>query len=271
MFSNMGKYEACGIFTIGHFILIGLTLIGILIALKKTVNKKKEEVHRIIQYVTVIACILEIVKIIFSIKQNSLKAVNTYLPLYYCSILLYAGIASSFAKGKLKRMGDVCLATGSIVGGIVFILYPSTSLPMYPAFHFLSIHSFLFHGSMVYLGILMNKTRYIELKKEDIKYFASLIVCMSIVALLVNHLFDGNLMFISHNFPGTPIEILYNITKGGILFTIIMVVLQMTLPFYIPYYMIKKIHKIEDKKKEQHMDLNQKEKETKIEKYEIKS
>lgn len=271
MFSNIGKYKACGIFTTGHFILIIITMIGILIAIKKSVKKNKEEVLRIIRYVTIIAFILEIIKIIFNVKQNSLRAVNTYLPLYYCSILLYAGILSSFAKGILKRVGDVSLATGSIIGGIVFIIYPSTSLPIYPAFHFLSIHSFLFHGSMIYLGILINKTKYVELKKEDIRYFASLVLCMSIVALIVNIFFDGNLMFISNNFPGTPIEILYKITNGGILFTIIMVILQMTLPFYISYYIIKLIQYIEHKKQKHDIEIKKINKETKIgEKHEIK-
>lgn len=201
MFSNMGVYEACGIFTLGHFILIAITLIGIFISLKLTINKNKQEVYKIIKYTTIIMCILEIIKIIFSIHVNSFKAVNTYLPLYFCGILLFAGILSSFTKGTLKRVGDVSLATGGIIGGLVFIIYPSTSLPAYPAFHFLSIHSFLFHGTMIYLGILINKTRYIELKKNDIKYFASLVLFMSILALIVNILFDGNLMFISDNFP----------------------------------------------------------------------
>lgn len=254
MFSNIGEYEACGIFTIGHFILIVITIIGIFIALNKSMKMSKKEVHTVIKYVTVIACILEIIKIIFNIKQNSFSAVNTYLPLYYCSILLYAGILSSFAKGTLKRVGDVSLATGSIIGGIVFMIYPSTSLPMYPAFHFLSIHSFLFHGTMIYLGLLINKTRYIELKKEDIKYFASLVLCMSIGALLVNNLFNGNLMFISNNFPGTPVEILYKLTNGSFLFTIIMIVLQMTLPFYLSYYIIKQFQYVDDKKEFQYVE-----------------
>lgn len=111
---------------------------------------------------------MEIITIIFNVKQNSFSAVNTYLPLYYCSVLLYAGVLSSFGKGTLKMVGDVSLATGSIVCGIIFIIYPSTSLPMYPAFHFLSIHSFLIHGVMIYLGILINKTRYIELEKKEV-------------------------------------------------------------------------------------------------------
>ena len=244
MFSNIGEYEPCGIFTTDHFILIGITIISIIIALKFTSNKSKEKVHSIIKKITIIMCILEVVKISFNLQQNSFRDVNTYMPLYYCSILLYAGLLSSFGKGALKRAGDVCLATGSVIGGIVFIIYPSTSLPMYPAFHFLSIHSFLFHGTMIYLGILINKTQYIELEQNDIKYFASVIGIMSIVALIINKLFNGNLMFISNNFPGTPIEILYDITNGGIMYTLIMVLAQMTLPFYITYVIIKKIKSV---------------------------
>ncbi len=256
MFSKMGKYEPCGIFTIGHFILIAITVIGICIALKYSINKNKKQVHKIIKYVTIIACILEVIKIIYSISQNSFKAVNTYLPLYYCSILLYAGLLSSFAKGTLKRIGDVSLATGSIIGGIVFMIYPSTSLPMYPAFHIFSIHSFLFHGAMVYLGILINATGYINLKKEDAKYFASLIFIMSIIALTVNKLFDGNLMFISNNFPNTPVEILYKITNGGALFSIIMIAIQMTVPFYFSYYIIEKVHYLKNKQEIELNDIN---------------
>lgn len=239
MFSKIGKYKPCGIFTKGHFILIGITISSIILALKHIVPNNKEEVHKIIKRITVIMCILEVVRIIYSISQNSLYEVNTYLPLYYCSMLLYAGLLSSFGKGKLKRVGDVFLSAGSIIGGIVFIIYPSTSLLGYPAFHFLSIHSFLFHGVMIYLGILVNKTGYIELKKDDIKYFASLVGTVCILALIVNNIFDSNLMFVSQNFNIAPIEILYKITNGTFLFSVIMSIGQMTIPFYLTYYILK--------------------------------
>ena len=239
MFSKIGKYKPCGIFTKGHFILIGVTIGAISIALKHSMNKSKEEVYKIIKRITVIMCILEIIKIVYSISQNSLNNVNSYLPLYYCSMLLYGGILSSFGKNKLKRAGDVFLATGSIIGGIIFIIYPSTSLLGYPAFHFLSIHSFIFHGIMIYLGILVNKTNYIEIKKGDIKYFASLVGIMCTIALIINNVFDSNLMFISQNFSIAPIQILYKATNGTFIFSFIMAIAQMTIPFYLTYYIIK--------------------------------
>ena len=162
---------------------------------------------------------------------------NKVIPLYYCSLLLYAGLMSSFGKGVIKKMGDVFLATGGIIGGIVFIIFPTTSLPEYPLFHFISLHSFFFHGTMIYLGLIVNKFKYVDVKFEDIKYYASLIFAICMAAYGVNRVFESNLMFISQDFPGNPISVLYNNT--GMFFTPIMILLQMTLPFLMVYGVLK--------------------------------
>lgn len=188
-------------FTWGHLGLIVVTVICILVALKKTIHKSKEEVKRIIQKCTIIMWIFECLIIVFKLCTGDPRNVNNYVPLYYCSMLLYAGLLSGFAKGKLQRTGDVFLATGGIVGGFVFMIMPTTSLPAYPVFHIVSLHSFLFHGIMVYLGLLMNATHYIEIKASDIKYFASLVAIICIIAYIINCIFDSNLMFISKDFP----------------------------------------------------------------------
>lgn len=232
-FARPNEYEPCGIFTTKHFILIILTIAAISVALKKTVNKSKDEVKKIIKKLTIIIWILEFVRIGFNLYIGNANNVNEYLPLYYCSLLLYAGLMSSFGKGKIKRIGDVFLSTGGIIGGIVFIIMPTTSLPTYPMLHFLSLHSFLYHGIMVYIGLLMNATHYINLEFKDIIYFAELVGGICAISLVINHIFDSNLMFISKDFPGTPLTILYHLT--GKLFTPIMIISQMTLPFLVVY------------------------------------
>ena len=242
-FSKPGDYKACGLFSLEHFFLLFATLVCVAIALKKTVHKSKNEVYKIIKKLTIAVWILEIVKILYTVGYLKLTDVKEWLPLYYCSLLLYASFLSSFTKGTFKRMGDVFLATGSLVGGIVFILLPTTSLPKYPAFHFISIHSFFFHGVMVYLTILINKTHYIELEKQDVMYFASLVGIICLLALVVNLEFNSNLMFISENFPHTPIEIIYKLT--GRYFTPLMILGQMFLPFFAVYGIIRKIEKKE--------------------------
>lgn len=243
-FAKAGKYQACKLFTPGHFALIFVTFACVAFALKKTVNKSKKEVYKIIKILTIIVVGLEILKIWFKLQEYKLINVKEWVPLYYCSLLLYAGILSSFTKGEFKRVGDVFLATGSIVGGLVFIIFPTTSLPTYPVFHFISIYSFLFHGIMIYLTILVNKTHYIELNKKDVLYFASLVGIVCIAALIINNIFNSNLMFVSKDFPNTPITILYKLT--GDLFTPIMIIGQMTIPYYIMYWIIKMIEKFKN-------------------------
>lgn len=237
LFARPGEYKPCGIFSFGHFGLIAVTLVCIAIAIKNTYKSSKEEVKKIIKNCTIMLWFMEIFIIAFKLCTGDPRNVNNYVPLYYCSILLYAGTLSSFAKGKLKRMGDVFLATGGIIGGIVFILLPTTSLPAYPVFHIVSLHSFLYHGIMVYLGLLVNATNYIKVAANDIIYFATLIGIICVLAQIVNTIFDSNLMFISKDFPGTPITIIYKLT--GKYFTIFMELAQMFLPFYAVYGILK--------------------------------
>jgi len=237
LFAYPGEYEPCGLFTVDHFKLIIITLIGIGIALKKTIHKTKDEVKQIIKRCTILVWILELIIIGFKLRTGDIRNVNNYVPLYYCSLLLYAGALASFAKGKLQRVGEVFLSTGGIAGGLIFIIMPTTSLPTYPMWHFVSLHSFLYHGIMLYLGILVNVTNYITIHLSDIKYYACLVGIVCILAYIINNIFDSNLMFISKNFPGTPIELIYNST--GALFTPVVSIAQMTLPFYTIYGMRK--------------------------------
>ena len=78
--------------------------------------------------------IFEVIIVLFKVITGGIKNINNYVPLYYCSLLLYAGLLSSFAKNELKRMGDVFLATGGIIGGI------SNGMPIISRIDFISIY-----------------------------------------------------------------------------------------------------------------------------------
>ena len=87
----------------------------------------------------------------------------------------------------------------------------------------------------------MNITNYINIQLSDIKYYAVLITGISIISYIVNSILQTNFMFISKNFPNTPVEIVYNLT--GKFFSFIMILIQVIGPFYVVYfvkYLIKK-------------------------------
>jgi len=249
--SKPGEYPPCGLFSIGHLILFVATIIVVIFATKYTKIKEKEDVKRIIKSATIIVWILEFLKVAFVFSIGEGTKLNRVVPLYYCSLLLYTGVLSSIGKGIVRRVGDVFLATGAIFAGLIFLIFPTTSLPEYPAMHFVSLHSFFFHGTMMYLGIIMHKYNYIEIKKSDIIYYSGLILIICVAAYIVNCLYGSNLMFISHDFPGTPITIVYKF--AGKWFPIVMSLLQMTLPFYIVYGIMLFKNKLTEKFSEKKM------------------
>lgn len=243
-FAKPGVYENCGLLSSGHMLLLVVMIACISVAVYNTKNKTNKEVKSIIKKVTILLWILEIIKILFNFAVGKIKSPNNYIPLYYCSLILYAGLFSSFGSGILKRTGDIFIATGAIIGGICFSLCPNTSLTIYPAFHYISIQSFIFHGSMIYLGILVNITNYVKVQKKDIIYYSIFIMIMGIIAYIFNLIFDSNLMFVSRNYPNTPVEIIYNMFGNA--FPVAMIVGQAIVPFYVVYLSIKYMVKGKD-------------------------
>ena len=254
-FSEPMEYNSARLFSLQHFILLFLTICGIVIAVKYT-NNERSSILKKIRIITIVVWILEVIKIMFNLKIGNGNNLNTYIPLYYCSILLYAGLFSSFGNGFIKRTGDVFLATGGIIGGVLFLILPTTSITMYPVYHYISIQSFIYHGAMVYLGIIINKSNYIELNKKDIIYYASLLFVMCIIAYIINLKYGSNLMFISKDFPGTPIGLIYKLT--GKYFTLVASLIQIVGPFYTVLGLKRIIHKLfsRDEEKEVYQTVN---------------
>lgn len=232
-FAPPGKYDPCQMYSWGHLILFSITAVGIILGLHFTKRSNTNQVKKIIRKSVIVLWILEIIKIVFNLLIGNIDNPNHYIPLYYCSIILYAGLLSGFSRGFIKKIGDVFLAVGAIVGGGFFLSCPNTSITIYPAIHYLSIQSFVFHGTMVYLGILVNITNYVDLKLSDLKYYAIIVIIMLFISYFVNKFLGTNFMFITNNFPNTPVDVIYRAT--GIFFTPVMCVLHIIIPFGIVY------------------------------------
>ena len=228
-FSKPDIFPACGLYNLKHLISVIMLIFLIVVGVKKIKINKKEDITKIIKVFTIIVWILEIIKIIFNLFIGNINNVNTYVPLYYCSILLYAGILSGFAKGKLKRIGDIFLATGGLFAGICFLISPGTSLGIYPLFHFISFQSLFYHAVMIYLGVIIIKYNYVDVKISDFKYYAFFIAIICALAYVVNINFSGNLMFINNGFG------LFTIFKKifNQYYCLMMIIGQITIPFFL--------------------------------------
>lgn len=222
--------------------MLGVTLVLVALGLYLARHMGEGGVRRTVRVVTVLLWVLETIKICFALFVLDSRNPNEFLPLYYCSLVLFAGIFSSLGRGWLRRVGDCFLATGGIVGGLAFLVFPTTSLPRYPVLHFLSMHSFLLHGLMVFIGILLLMRRVFVVRRRDVWYCAGLISVMCLIAIVFNTVYKNitglpaNLMFISEDFPGTPVTLVYQLF--GPLFPLAMWLIQAFGPFYLVYFTV---------------------------------
>lgn len=240
-FSSAQISKPCGMFSLGHLFLLVISISFIAAALHFSKNADIDVVRKIILVLTVFLWVLEIIKIVFNLKVNEIGNINNYVPLYYCSLVLYCGFMSVFGRGIVKRCGDVFLGVGAFTGGAAFLLFPSTSLTMYPVFHYISIQSMIYHSVMVYIGILVIRNGYTKLRISDFIYYSLVVLAAGSAAIIINRLFGSNLMFLSDNFPGTPIEILYNLC--GPFFSLTMLLIHILIPFWCVYGFISLVFK----------------------------
>ena len=242
IFAPAGKFPPAGTFSPEHLLLSSLSLAAVFLALFFARETDHKKVKQIIRGLSVSLLLLETVKIVFTLMTETAKDINSYVPLYFCSITLFAGLMAGFAKGWWKRTGEVFLATGGLIGGVVYIIYPLTSITIYPPFHFITLYSFFLHAAMIYMGLLVLTTGYIKLRHQDIDHFFLIVSLTSVLAFIININFHTNLMFLSQNYPGTLIEILYNIFPG-LLFPLFMFLFQASLPFYAVFAVYRLVMK----------------------------
>ena len=247
-FAKSGMVEPYKIFSSSHVILVCICMFFIVRALWRNRHADSKTVLRITRYCAVLLWVLEVMKIAFNLLIGNGENPNTYIPLYFCSIPLYCSLMSGWGRGTVKRTGDVFMTVGGLVGGVAYFLSPNTTAGQYQAFHFITIQSFILHGIMIFLSVLYIITGYHKLVMKDLKFYALTIVTMCVAAYTVNYFLDSNLMFVSKNFPGTPVEILYNLSPEY--FPFWMTFIQAIPPFLVIYalvYMLKKfVHSIRE-------------------------
>lgn len=240
MFAPSGKYEACGVFTISHFIALIICLICVIVAVILTIKLKKESFQNIIKASAIIITLLEIVKIIFNLYHNPNAPINDWLPFHYCSLFIYSLWLSGYCKGHLKNIGDSFLIGGGIIAGLVFLIIPSTSLRLFPIFHFQCLYSLIFHSLLLYCGLVILIKNYFALTLKNYLYYFSFCTFFCVTAIILNSLTDANFMFLDNPW-GIPLPFLSSIEKNFKPLYIIIIYLAYACGTYFTTMLIQKI------------------------------
>lgn len=211
MFSRRYVYPAVGLFSTTHLISVVVLFFAIFVIAVATKKMSKKSYIIVLRVMAIIFTCLELVKIIWNLNQKNV-GLDEWVPLYFCSLFIYALWLSWFKSKKVQELGLSFICFGGIVAGVAFIIFPTTSFNFYPIFHFQSIYSMLFHSSMVYAGIMCVVTKSVKVNINLIVKYCLFSFAFMLLALGFNLICGTNLMFIS-NPSAIPLPFLHSIYK----------------------------------------------------------
>ena len=169
-------------------------------------ESSREKVLKIIKGISLFLVVLYVGKTtwetIYDIKYTG--SFNTgLLPLDTCSIVMFAGILAGYAKGKIQKISECWLATGSVVGGIATMVVLN-AFKYYPFLSFGAFYSMIWHFLMVFIGLLLIVTNYVEMKYSTIINGFILQFVFSLVVIPLDFIFNWDFMMFL-NLGGIPI------------------------------------------------------------------
>lgn len=190
------------LFTPLHIIVAGLFLAVVLIACAICKRAEEPKLKKLFTVLWVLLVISEAAKIVWESLCGKVIAIefSGILPLYPCSIFMYAMPFAIWGKGTVRKAACGYVCTLGILGGAINFIYPANVLSNYSCLSFAGFHTLIYHSTMVFCGITMLLTGYHTFK--DVRNIKELLIpampCLivSIPANIVNFSpIDSDYMF----------------------------------------------------------------------------
>ncbi len=181
------------LFTPLHFAVSALcvALIAVLCILcKRSGGKHLKTVYTVLWVVLVV---LEVAKITW--ESLSGKTVSFewggVLPLYPCSIFMYALPFAIWGKGNVRYAACGYVCSLGLLGGLINFVYPANVLSNYSCISFAGFHTLFYHGALVFCAATMLLSGYHSYtgvtKARQLLLPAIPALCVSVLANIVNY------------------------------------------------------------------------------------
>ena len=170
-----------------------ILLIVLLVIFRKT---KKENVLKVIRFISILITVLYLIKTFWE-SYYDLKLEGSFnyclLPLDACSMIIFAGLIASFAKGKIKEYAQCWLSSGGILCGFATMIILN-ALNYYPFFSFGAFYSMTWHFLMTFLGLFLIVTNYVDLRYNLVIKGFVFHLLFSLVVIPIDFIFDYDFM-----------------------------------------------------------------------------
>ncbi len=244
----MDKENACGMFTAPHIISLIICIVAIGVALYFTRNISDSTLKKLTRIFAYIFTAMEIIKIIYKFSYGYTEQLDFWFPLSFCSLFIYSLWMAGFGKGLIYKLGVSFIVGGCFMGGATFLIVPATSLMDYPIYHYLSMHSMLFHSCMIFMSILYIRKQVMEVTFANYKYYAPFVGSACVLAIIMNLIFNANLM-IMRNPVNIPVGFVNDIYEAcPPIFTAGALIVYVTVPYLIAMIIYRISLTIKDKR-----------------------
>ncbi len=144
---------------------------------------------------------LEVVKTLWETYAGATVRFEIWgnLPLYPCSIFMYAMPLAIFGNERIRKMGCGYVCTLGLLGAAVNFFYPVNVIGRYSCISFAGVQTLLFHGTMLFCALLMLLSGYHSYRSactpRDLLLPAVPALAVSVAANIVNFTLDTDYMF----------------------------------------------------------------------------
>ena len=156
-------------FTPLHFVFSAFCIAAVVIFALLLSKKSEKSIRITFGCLWGLLAILEITKILWETYTGATVSLEWtgVLPLYPCSIFLYAMPFAVFGKGKVRFSACGYVCSLGLLGGSINFVYPATVLGSYSCISFAGFHTFLYHGVIVFCALTMLLSGYHSYKITD--------------------------------------------------------------------------------------------------------
>jgi len=150
------------LFTPLHFIASAFWIVLIIIVCILLGKKEERILKRVFAGLWITLVILEVTKITWETLSGI--TVNFewggILPLYPCSIFMYAMPFAIWGKGNVRYSACGYVCSLGLLGGAINFIYPANVLNNYSCISFAGFHTLFYHGTLVLCAVLMLTSGY---------------------------------------------------------------------------------------------------------------
>lgn len=266
-FCKENEYEPVGMFSVGHIVTLIIFLLIVAFCAYKCRKIGKDKAIFLTKIIAIVVTVLEIIKITIAFINGEGDKLDHWVPLYFCSMFIYAAWLAGYAKGKIADLGRAFVGTGGIIAGLSFLIFPTTSFTMYPLFHYFCMYSMVYHSLMVFLGITYLLNGVVKIDKKSFIDYVIFCTVLNILAIIVNsipiYIHVDNVPTSGYNYPypyytnfmflkragNIPVKILCDISdKVPVIFTILMFIICIFGTYFLIWLVVTIIEKIRGKK-----------------------